>query len=90
VAMDNCLNNSLLVGGITSLNNSLIVQSINILNDINNSNGTISDNSATIDVDASSNIIFNINDTQLTKIDTTGLSAFNDARETPFSYNYAG
>ncbi len=65
------------------------VQGGNILNSINNLNNIINNDSTTININASNRINFNINNTQLTKIDTTGLSIYHPALET-FPYNYGG
>ncbi len=62
------------VSGSTYLYNSLNVQGVNILNSIKNLNNIINNNSSTLNINASNLINFNINNTQLTKIDTTGLS----------------
>ena len=77
------------VNGSTYLYNSLNVQGVNILNSINNLNNIINNNSSTVHINASNLINFNVNNTQLTKIDTTGLSIFHDALGT-FPYNYEG
>ncbi len=62
------------VSGTTNLNNSLKVQGVNILNSIDNLNNIINNDSSTINVNASNRIIFNVNNIQLIKINTTGSS----------------
>ena len=69
---------------------SLNVQGVNILNSINSLNSIINNNSSAININASNTINFIVNNTQVTKIDTTGLSVFHAARDTIFPYNYAG
>ena len=64
------------VSGSTYLYNSLNVQGVNILNSIKNLNNIINNNSSTLNINASNLINFNVNNTQLTKIDTTGLSIY--------------
>jgi hypothetical protein len=76
------------VSGSTSLYNSLNVQGINILNSINNLNNIINNNSS-LNINASNIINFEVNSTQLTKIDTTGSSIYHPTLET-FPYNYGG
>ncbi len=77
------------VSGTTNLNNSLNVQCIDILSSINNSNNFIMNDSSAGNINSSYIINFNVNNTQLTKKDTTGLSVYHPALET-FPYNYDG
>jgi NDP-sugar pyrophosphorylase family protein len=77
------------VSGSTYLYNSLNVQGVNILNSINNLNNIINNNSSTLNINSSNLINFYVNNTQLTKIDTTGLSIYHPALET-FPYNHDG
>jgi hypothetical protein len=80
---------NLIFGGTTNLNNSLNVQGVNILNSINNLNNIINNDSSTININASNRINFNVDNTHLTKIDTTGLNIYHPVLET-FPYNYDG
>ena len=89
IADNTTILSNLNVNGSTYLYNSLNVQGVNILNSINNLNNIINNNSSTVNINASNLINFNVNNTQLTKIDTTGLSIFHDALGT-FPYNYEG
>jgi hypothetical protein len=75
--------------GTTNLNNVLNVQGVDVLNSINNFNNNINNDSSTININASNLINFNVYNTQLTKLDTTGLSIYHPALET-FPYNYDG
>jgi hypothetical protein len=74
------------VSGTTYLNNSSNVQGVNIFNSINNSNNFINNDSPTININVSNRIDFNVNNTQLITIDTTGLSIYHPALET-FKFN---
>ncbi len=65
------------------------VQGVNILNSINNLNNNNNNNSSTININAADRINFNVNNTQLTKIDTPGLSIYHPALETS-PYNSDG
>ncbi len=60
-----------------------------ILNSINDLNNIINDESSRRNRNAANIIIFNVNDIQLTKINTTGLMIHLPALET-FPYNYDG
>ncbi len=84
------LHNSLNVDGITNIYSSLNVQGVNMLNSINNLNSIIDNDVSTINIDASDKINFIVNNTQLTQINTSGLSVFHEARETILPYNYDG
>ncbi len=75
------------VSGPTNLYNSLNVQGVTILNCINNLNSIINSNSSTVNINAPDNINFNVNNTQLTLINVTGLSVFHPVKVT-FPYNY--
>jgi hypothetical protein len=77
------------VSGTNNLNNVLNIQGVNILNSINNLNNIIKNDSSTININASNIINFNVYNTQLTKIDTTGLCIYHPALEI-FPYKYAG
>ncbi len=54
---------------------------------INDLNNIINNDSSTININAAHRINFKVNNTQLTKIDTTGLVIYHPALET-FPYNY--
>ena len=77
------------VSGTTNLNNTLNVQGIDILSSINNLKNIINNDSSAVNINSSNIINFNVNNTQLTKIDTTGLSVYHPTLET-FPYNYEG
>jgi hypothetical protein len=80
------ISSNLNVSGASNLNNSWNVQGVDILNSINNLNNMISNDSSTTNINASNRIIFNFNNIQLTKIDTTGLVIYHPVLET-FPYN---
>jgi hypothetical protein len=77
------------VSGTTNLNNSLNVQDVNILKSIHYLNNIIKNDSSTIKINAAYRINFNVNNIQLTKIDTTFLVIYHPALET-IPYNYDG